>query len=96
MKSIPAEQISRINFFFDVIEYWIVAVSYYAAALFFEFLQIIYDEAAEESRSVFEGRLIYYDFCAFPFDPFHNALNGGLSEVIRVGLHCQSVNADNH
>ena len=82
MKSIPAEQISCIDFFFDVIEYWIVAVSYYAAALLFEFLQVIYDEAAEESRSVFEGWLIYNDLSAFSLDTFHDALDGRLSEVV--------------
>ena len=82
MKSIPAEQISCVNFFFYVVKCRIVAVSYDASALFFEFLKIIHDEAAKECRPVFEGRLINDDLCAFTLDPLHDSLNRGLSEVI--------------
>ena len=82
MKSIPAEQISRINFFFDVIEYWIVAVSYYAAALLFKFLKVIYDKTAKEGSTVFECRFIYNDLGSHTLNSFHDTLNGRLPEVV--------------
>ena len=65
-------------------------------AHFLEFFQVIYNHRTEESLSVLQGRLINNDRCALRLDALHNALNRALTEVIRVGLHGQTINTNSH
>lgn len=60
----------------------VIAISDDSMALFFEFFQIVDDDAAEEGRTVFEGRFINDDRGAFAFDSLHDALDAALAEVV--------------
>ncbi len=60
----------------------------------FELSQIVDDEAAEEGAPVLEGGLVDDDLGTFGFDALHDALDGGLTEVVRVGLHGEAVDTN--
>ena len=44
--------------------------------------------------AVLEGRLVDDDLSSFRLDTLHDALDGTLAEVVRVGLHGQTIYAD--
>lgn len=64
-------------------------------AHFFEFIQIVYYFAAEESDSVFKCWFVDDHGSTFCLNTFHNALDAALAEVIRVAFHGKAVYADN-
>lgn len=59
-----------------------------------ELSQIVDHNTTKERLTVFQGRLINHNRCSLCFDTLHNTLNGALTEVIAIALHCQAVNAD--
>lgn len=91
---IPAEYIPSINFRLDVVEAGVVAVGDDGLRHLLKFLQVIYHEAAEEGGAVIESRFVYDDLGAFGFDALHDALDGGLAEVVTIGFHSEAIHAD--
>ncbi len=85
-------QISCVNLFFHIREDILVAVchNYIGAAL--KLLQVVDHKGAEEGGAVLQGWLVDNNFSALCLDSFHNALNGGLAEVIRICLHSKAAN----
>ena len=74
--SVSAEDISCIDFLFDIVEGGIIAVGNDAAAHILEFLQVVDDLRAKESCSVLERGLINDNGGAFRLDALHYALDG--------------------
>ena len=73
---ISSEDVAGVDFGGDVVEGGIVAVGDDGIGKGFETLEIVDDEAAEESRTIFERGLVNDDFCTFGFDTLHDALDG--------------------
>lgn len=92
--SIPPENIPCKDLSFHIIQASIIAVGNDAAGMRFELIQIIDDPAPEEGFAVFQCWLVDDDSCALGLDAFHDALNGGLAEVIGIGFHGQAEDAD--
>ena len=92
--SIPPKEVAGIDLFLDIIQDGIIAVGDDAAALPLKLLQVVDDFAAEEGGAVLEGGLVDDDRCALGLDALHDALDGGLAEVVAVRLHGQTVDAD--
>ena len=92
--SVSPENVSCVDFFLYIVQTGVVSVGDDSLALGLEGFEIVYDSAAEEGAAIFECRLIDDDLCAFRFDAFHDALDGGLAEVVAVRLHRQPVYAD--
>lgn len=92
--SVALENVAGVDFFRHVVEAGVVAVRYDGFGSALELIQIVNHTAAEESASVFEGRLIDDNFRAFRLDALHDALDGGLAEVVAVGLHGETEDAD--
>ena len=59
-----------------------------------EFGEVINDAAAEGHALLFKRRLVDDNLRTFRFDALHHALYRRLSEIVRVQLHRQAVNAD--
>ena len=57
---------------------------------FFEFTKVM-DDAGMEEGLIFQCGFVDYDFHALCFDPFHDALDGGLAVIVGVGLHREAV-----
>ena len=60
----------------------------------FELLQIIRYDRIEESGAVLKSGLVNDYRNPLSFNPLHNALDGGSTEVVAVALHSQTVNAN--
>ena len=93
--SVSAEDISCIDFLFDIVEGGIIAVGNDAAAHILEFLQAVDDLGAKESRSVLERGLINDNGSTLGLNALHNALDGGLPEVVGICFHGKAVHTDN-
>ena len=63
-------------------------------ALGFELCKIIHHFAAKEQAAIFQSWLIDDNLGSLGLDALHNALNSTLTEVVRVGLHCEAENAN--
>lgn len=59
-----------------------------------ELVKVVDDLGTEERGSVLEGRLIDDHRSALGLDTLHHTLNGALAEVVGVGLHGQTVDAN--
>ena len=90
---VSPENIPRINLLLHIVEARFVAVGDDHVATALEFIQVVYNQAAEEGAAVLEGRLVDDDFGAFGLDALHHALDAALAEVIAVRLHRQTVDA---
>ena len=95
-KLVSAKQIARIYFLLNIVQTAIVAVGNNGLTALLEFRQIIHDFTAKEGRTILQRRLIDDDRCALCLDTLHDALNGGLTEVVRVGFHGQAVYANHN
>ena len=73
-----------------------MAVGYDGICLRLKLGEVVDNEAAEEGAAVLEGRLIDDDVGALSLDTCHNALDGGLAEVVGVGLHRQAIETDGY
>ena len=62
--------------------------------LLLESLEVVDNLAAEEGRAVGKSRLIDDDFGSLSLDALHDALDGGLAEVVGVGLHGETIDTD--
>ena len=91
---ISPENVSCINFLLYIIQGCIVAVGYDGLALCLESFQVVYDLAAEEGTSVFEGGFVDNHSCSLGLDAFHHSLNGALTEIVAAGFHGEAVNSD--
>ena len=94
--SVSAEDVSCVDFLFDVVEGRIVAVGDDAAAYILEFLQVVDDLGAKESCAVFKGGLVYDNGSTLCLDALHDALDGGLPEVVGICFHGQAVYTDDY
>ena len=93
-KSIPAEQIARIDLLLHVIQTAVISVGKNSLTTLLKRLKVIDNLAAKERRAIFQRRLVDDDRRSLCLDTLHNPLNRGLAEVIRIGLHRQAVNTD--
>ena len=91
---ISFKQIPGIYFLRDIIERRIVAVGDDGGGAGLEGGKVVDDLGAEESGTVGEGGFVDNHGSAFGLDPLHDALDGGLAEVVGVGLHRQAEDAD--
>ena len=80
---ISGEDVAGVDLVFYVVEDWVVAVGDNGLAHTFEDFDIFEDTAAgEDFVGFWKSGFVYIDVGAFVLEVFHNALNGGLSEVI--------------
>ena len=91
---VSSEDVSCIDLFLYIIKAGIIAVGYDGIGLCLELGKVVDNEAAEEGAAVFEGWLIYDDIGALSLDALHDALDGGLTEVVRIGFHGQAIETD--
>lgn len=63
-------------------------------ALCLELCQVVDHLAAEECGAVFKGWLVDDDLCALCLNALHDALDGGLAEVVGVRLHGKAIHAN--
>ncbi len=90
---VSSEYIPCINFFLYVIKAHVIAVGDDCMALSLESLHVIHHLAAEESASVLKRWLIDNHPGSLCLDTLHDALDGTLAEVVRVGFHRKAINA---
>ena len=62
--------------------------------LLLERIQVVDHATAEEGGSISKGGFVNDDFCALGLDTLHDALDATLTEVVGVGLHGETENAD--
>ena len=91
---VTTEKVAGIDFFFDIIQTGIVTVCNNCLADFLELAQVNDNPAPEEGAAIFQGGFVDDDGGSFGFDALHDTLNGGLTEVIGICFHGQSVNSD--
>lgn len=91
---VSPENITCINLFFHIVQAVVVAVGNDSLTLGFELCEVVDNAAAKEGSTVNESGLVDDDFCALGFDALHDALNGRLTEVVGVGLHRETIYAD--
>ena len=59
-----------------------------------EMNKIVDNFATKESFTIFKGWLINNHFCPLRFHTFHDALNGCVTQIIRVRFHRQAINTN--
>ena len=91
---VAAEDVAGIDLGGDVAEGVVEAVGDDGFAAGLEGGEVVDDEAAEEGGAVGERGLVDDDLGALGLDALHDALDGGLAEVVGVGLHRQAIDAD--
>lgn len=91
---VSLEDVSCVDFFFHVVEAGVVAVGDDCLAAAFKCCEVVYYLGAEEGTSIFEGWLVDNHLRSFGFDALHNTLYGAVAEVVGVGLHRQTVDAN--
>ena len=80
-------EVSGIDFFLYIFQNAVETVGDDGLGEFLELADIVDDLGTEERIAIRKGRFVDDDFGAFGLDPFHDALYGGLSEVVGVGFH---------
>ena len=93
---IPLKNIPRIHLPLHIVQDRIITVRDDGVGLGLELRQVIDYQAAEEGGAVFEGGLVDDDPGALGLDALHDALDGGLAEVVGVRFHREPVNAHDH
>ena len=88
------KQIPRINLLRHIIQDRIVAVGDDGGGAGLEGSEVVDDFRPEEGGAVGEGRFVDDDRRALGLDALHDALDGGLTEVVGAGLHRQAEHAD--
>ena len=88
------KQISCIYFLRDVVQGGIIAIGDDGGGAGLEGGEVVHDLGAEEGGAVREGGFIDDHGGALGLDALHDALDGGLAEVVGVGLHRQAKDAD--
>ena len=91
---VPFEYISCVHLALDVVQDGVVAVGDDGVGLGLEGGEVVDDAGAEEGGAVFEDRFVDDDLGALGLDALHNALDGGLAEVVGARLHREAVDAD--
>ena len=88
------EQISCVYFVHDIVQRRVIAVGDDSGGAAFEFGEVVHDLRAEEGGAVREGGFVDDHRGAFGLDALHDTLDGGLAEVVGVGLHREAVDSD--
>ena len=57
-------------------------------------LQVILYSTTEEGATLLQCWLIDDELSTLCFDTLHDALNGGLAEVVGIGFHRQAIDTD--
>ena len=91
---ISSEDVSCIDLFLYIVETRVISVGDDGIGLCLELGEVIDYEATEEGTAIFEGWLIDDNIGSLSLDALHDALDGGLSEVVGVGLHGQAIETD--
>ncbi len=89
--SVPFEYISCIHFVLYIVQFRIVAVCDDGVSLGLEDSQVIHDAGSEEGNAILKGRLVHDDLGALRLDALHDALDGGLAEIVGACLHRKPV-----
>ena len=91
---VAAENVASVNLLLYIIQASIVAVCNDRVAHLLELVQVVHNLAAEKGLAVVQRGLVDHDLGTLGFDALHDTLNRGLTEVVRAGLHGQTINAD--
>lgn len=91
---IPFKQIPSVYFLRDIIQSRVVAVGDDGGGAGLESSEVVDDLGAKEGGAVGEGGFVDDHGGTLGLNPLHDALNGGLAEVVRVSLHRQAEDAD--
>lgn len=91
---VAAEEVAGVDFVGDVGQGGVEAVGDDGVGAGLELGEVADHLAAEEGGSGGEGRLVDDDLGALGLDTLHDALDGALAEVIRAGLHGETVDTD--
>ena len=66
---VSSEDVAGVDLVVHIVQATVISICDDGLGHFLEFLQIIYDEGAEEGGAVFEGRLIDDYLCTFGLSP---------------------------
>ena len=88
---ISLKQISCIYLFLNIVKFFVISICYNSLTFLLKLIKIIHNSRAKESCSIFKRWLVDYDSCSLCLNSLHYALNGALTEVIRITLHCKSI-----
>ena len=91
---ISAEEVAGIDFGLDVVEDGVVAVGNDGLGALLEVFQIVYHTTTEEGGAVLKSGFVDNNFCSLGLDALHDTLNGALTEIVGVGLHGETEDAD--
>ena len=91
---IAFKKISGINFLRHIVQHRVVAVGDDGGGAGLEGGEVIHDLGAEEGGAVRERGFVDDDRRALGLDALHDALDGGLPEVVGAGLHRQAEDAN--
>ena len=92
---ISPKQIAGVDLFLYIVEDGVVTVGDDGMRLGLELCEVVDDTAAKECGAIGECGLVDDDRSSLGLDAFHNSLNAALTEIVGVGLHRQTVDADN-
>ena len=81
---IPPEQIPGIDLLFHVIQHGVIPVRDDGVRALLELLHVVHHEASEEGGTVGQRGLVDDDGGALRLNALHNALDGGLTEIVGV------------
>ena len=87
MRSIPPEEIPRVDFVFDIVQDFVIAVCDDRVAACFEAVDVVDDKRAEKCGAVGKCRFVDDNCRPFCLDALHYTLNRALAEVVAVALH---------
>lgn len=87
VRSIPSEEISCVDFVFDIVQDFVIAVCDDRVAACFEAVDVVDDKRAEKCSAVGKRRFVDDNCRTFCLDAFHYALDRALAEIVAVALH---------
>ena len=91
---IAFKQISCIDLLHHIVKGRVIAVGDDGVGAALEGGEVVHDLGAEEGGAVGEGRFVDDNRSAFGLDALHDALDGGLAEVVGAGLHGKTEDPD--
>ena len=95
MGLVAVKDVACIYFRFHIIQDGCIAVGDDGIRLCLEGSKVVDDAGAEKRDTVFQCRFVDNHLGTLGLDPFHDTLDGTLTEVVTIGLHCQTEDAHN-
>ena len=90
---VALEDVTGINLGEDIVEAGVVAVGDDGLTLGFELCEVVDNLTAEEGCAVLKGGFVDDDLGTLGLDALHDALDGGLTEVVGVGFHGKPIDS---